>query len=89
MVIKAMYWTEENLKKSQQFTAIAGDMGIKGSQLALAWVLRRSEVSSAIIGASSVGQIEENAAAPDVVIPADVLKQLDEIFAAPVQTYPG
>ena len=48
-----------------------------------------SEVSSAIIGASSVGQIEENAAAPDVVIPADVLKQLDEIFAAPVQTYPG
>ena len=89
MVIKAMYWTEENLKKSQQFAAIAGDMGIKGSQLALAWVLRRTEVSSAIIGASHVDQIQENAAAPEVVIPDDVLTQLDDIFKPPAQTYPG
>ncbi len=87
MVIKAMYWSEENLARSQQFSTIAGDMGVKGSQLALAWVLRRSEVSSAIIGASSVAQIEENAAAPDVTITDEVLTQLDEIFAPPPVTY--
>jgi len=59
-VLMNMYWSEENLERGQRFAAIAGDMGVKPSQLALAWVLRRSEVSSAIIGATKVHQLEEN-----------------------------
>ena len=37
--------------------------GQKLSQMALAWVLRKPQVTSALIGASSVGQLEENLAA--------------------------
>lgn len=33
--------------------------------MALSWVLRRREVTSALIGVGNVGQIEENAAAAD------------------------
>ena len=83
-----MYWTEELLGKAQQFAAIAGDMGVRPSQLALAWILRRKEVTSAIIGASKKSQVEENALAADVEIPEEVLSKLDELFPGPGETYP-
>lgn len=89
MVIMGMYWSEENLRRSQQFVAIAADFGVKPSQLALAWVLRRSEVSSAIIGATKVSQLEENLAAVDVALTDDVLAKIDELFPPMKETYPG
>ena len=64
-------------------------MGVKPGQLALAWVLRRSEVSSAIVGATKVSQLEENVAAVEISIPEDVLAKLDEIYPPMVETYPG
>lgn len=82
-VIKALYWTEENKQKCQQLAKIAQDMGTTAAVLSLAWVLRRQEVTSAIIGATKVYQIEENVKAADLVIPQDVLKQLDELFPMP------
>lgn len=87
-VIMAMYWKEELLKKAKEFASIAGDLGVKPAQLALAWVLRRTEVTSAIIGATKVAQVEENVAAADVSVPEDVLAKLDELFPAPGETYP-
>ena len=86
-VLMRMYWTPEKLEKAQQFSLIASDLGLKASQLALAWVLRRPEVSSAIMGASSVAQVQENAAAAEATIPEDVLKKLDELFPGPGETY--
>ena len=56
---------------------IASDLGLTMSQLALAWVLRRREVTSAIIGASRPEQIEENIVAADVTLPAEALEQID------------
>jgi aryl-alcohol dehydrogenase-like predicted oxidoreductase len=41
-------------------------------------VLRRPEVSSAIIGASRPEQIEENIVAVDITLPEDVLKRIDQ-----------
>lgn len=87
-VIKMMYWTPEHLEKAAQFKNIAQEMGISGAQLALAWVLRRTEVTSAIMGASKISQIEDNARAADVTIPEDVLKKLDELLPGPAETYP-
>ena len=46
-------------------------------QLALAWVLRRPEVSSAIIGASRPEQIADNVRAIGVKLTEDALKQID------------
>ena len=84
MVIKAMYWTEEIKAKSQEFVKIAGDLGATPAALALAWCLRRPEVTSTIIGATKVEQIEDNAKAADLVIPQGALDRIEELFPPPV-----
>jgi L-glyceraldehyde 3-phosphate reductase len=56
---------KENLPKVRKLNEIAERRGQKLSQMALAWVLRRPQVTSALIGASSVGQLEDNLAALD------------------------
>jgi len=51
------------LARVQRLRPIASELGVTCSQLALAWVLRRPEVTSAIIGATRPEQVAENAAA--------------------------
>jgi aryl-alcohol dehydrogenase-like predicted oxidoreductase len=57
---------------------IAADLGLTMPQLALAWVLRRAEVSSAIIGASRPEQIADNARAIGVKLPDEALQMIDK-----------
>lgn len=54
--------TEDRLERIRALNAIAERRGQSLAQMALAWVLRRPEVTSVLIGASSVAQIEENVA---------------------------
>jgi L-glyceraldehyde 3-phosphate reductase len=54
---------KKNLPKIQKLNQIAGRRGQSLAQMALAWVLRQPQVSSALIGASSVKQLEDNLAA--------------------------
>ena len=49
-------------------------------QMALAWVLRRSEVASAIIGASRPEQIADNVRAVGVTLSAEALESIDRIL---------
>jgi L-glyceraldehyde 3-phosphate reductase len=55
--------SEENLRHVRALNEIAKGRGQSLAQLALSWVLRDPRVTSALIGASSVGQLEENLAA--------------------------
>jgi aryl-alcohol dehydrogenase-like predicted oxidoreductase len=66
----------------QRLKPIAADLGLTLPQLALAWVLRRPEVSSAIIGATRPQQVEENAAASGVELDGEVLARIDAALAA-------
>jgi aryl-alcohol dehydrogenase-like predicted oxidoreductase len=59
------------------FLAIAKQAGLTPAQLALGWCLRRPEVTSAIVGATSVAQIEETAAAGP--LPKEILPLLDRL----------
>jgi L-glyceraldehyde 3-phosphate reductase len=52
--------SEENLARVRALNEIAARRGQSLAQLAIAWVLRDQRVSSALIGASSVGQLEQN-----------------------------
>src|SRR6202049_169504 len=52
--------TEDKLAKVRALSAIAARRGQPMAQMALAWVLRDPRVTSAIVGASSVAQLEEN-----------------------------
>jgi aryl-alcohol dehydrogenase-like predicted oxidoreductase len=51
------------------------------SQLALAWVLRRPEVTSCIIGASKPRQLEENAEASGIKLSEEDARRIEEVLA--------
>jgi L-glyceraldehyde 3-phosphate reductase len=57
--------SEENLAKVRALTDIAGRRGQTLAQMALAWTLRDRRVTSTLIGASSVEQLEQNVVALD------------------------
>jgi L-glyceraldehyde 3-phosphate reductase len=69
----------KNLDRVRQLNALAQARGQKLSQLALAWVLRKPQVTSALIGASSVKQLDDNLAALQNLTFAD--DELDKIEA--------
>jgi L-glyceraldehyde 3-phosphate reductase len=54
--------SEENLEHVRKLTEIARERGQTLAQMAIAWVLR-DRVTSALLGASSVAQLEDNVAA--------------------------
>jgi L-glyceraldehyde 3-phosphate reductase len=56
---------EENLSHVRALQAIARERGQQMAQLALAWVLRDQRITSILIGASSVAQLEANVGALD------------------------
>jgi aryl-alcohol dehydrogenase-like predicted oxidoreductase len=60
---------------------IASEIGLTVGQLALAWVLRRPEVSSAIIGATTPEQVTENAKASGVRLDAEVVRRAEHALA--------
>jgi L-glyceraldehyde 3-phosphate reductase len=71
--------TDENMARVRALNSIAEGRGQKLSQLALAWALRDPRITSLVIGASSVAQLEENVVALDnLEFSADELKQIDE-----------
>jgi L-glyceraldehyde 3-phosphate reductase len=57
--------TEENLAKIRALNQIAHRRGQSLAQMAVAWTLRDTVVTSALLGASSVAQLEQNVAALD------------------------
>jgi voltage-dependent potassium channel beta subunit len=73
--------SEANAAKVRKLKPIADGLGITRSQLALAWALRHPQVSSTIIGATKVAQIEDNVRAVDVTIPADALAQIEGVLS--------
>ena len=69
------------LEGVQRLRPIAAELGLSLAQLALAWVLRRPEVSSAIIGASRPEQVMENARASGVVLDPVMLQRIERALA--------
>ena len=63
----------------QRLRPIAEGAGLTMAQLALAWVLREPNVSSAIIGASRPSQLDDNAAASGVKLSRETLDAIDEV----------
>jgi L-glyceraldehyde 3-phosphate reductase len=73
---------EKNLPKVRRLNELAKRRGQSLAQMALAWVLRKPAVTSALIGASSVRQLEDNLAALQNLEFSDgELEQIDRILA--------
>ncbi|OJU12892.1 MAG: hypothetical protein BGN88_15165 [Clostridiales bacterium 43-6] len=72
---------DNTLAKVRKLSLIAAERGQTMAQLALSWVLRGERVTSAIIGASRVEQIEENIGTiNNLAFSQDELSQIDSIL---------
>lgn len=72
--------TAEAVARAQQLGAIAAERGQTLAQMAVAWLLNK-EVTSVIIGASSVAQLEENLQAiNNIAFTEEELKQIEQIM---------
>jgi voltage-dependent potassium channel beta subunit len=71
----------ELLDRVDRLRPIAERAGCTVPQLAIAWLLRRNAVSSVIIGASKPEQVETNAAAIDVKLTENDVRDVEEVFS--------
>ena len=67
---------------------MADSRGVSVAQIAIAWLLHRKAVSSVIVGARRLEQLEENIAAVDIEFAAHELDALDRVSSLPSE-YPG
>jgi aryl-alcohol dehydrogenase-like predicted oxidoreductase len=80
MFMNAGKLDDKDLEKVEKLRPIAAELDLSMAQLALAWILRQKNVSSVIIGASRVSQVEDNAAASGKTIPAEALAKIEDIL---------
>jgi len=73
------------LEAVQRLQPVAEQAGIPLPDLALAWVLRRSEVAAAIVGASRPQQVLDNVRASGVKLSPDALTAIDEALGDAVE----
>lgn len=66
--------TEANIAKVRRLTALASDLGLTMAELALAWVLRRPEISCAITGATRPDHVRANVTASEVELTSETLE---------------
>lgn len=69
------------LEKVQKLVPIAREHNCTMAQLALAWILRQSEVTSCIIGATRPEQVGENAEASGIRLDEETIRRMEEIVA--------
>jgi pyridoxine 4-dehydrogenase len=67
--------------QSTALSDVARDLGATPMQVALAWLLQRAPNILLIPGTSSIGHLQENLAAGDIVLPAEAIAALDRIGA--------
>ena len=75
------WFTPKVLKAVQAVKALATSGGFTLAQFSLAWVLRQPNVASAIVGASRPEQVDSNAQAVEVSVPAELFRQAEDILA--------
>ena len=82
------YMDDRVLEAVQGLSAIADEAGLTMTELALAWVLRRPELASAIIGASRPEQVHANVAASGVALSDDTIAAVDAALGEVVVSGP-
>ena len=80
------YFGEQAERATAAYVALAREQGLDPAQMALAFVLSRPFLTSAIIGATSLAQLENNLAAEDLVLSEEVLDAIESLHG--IYTYP-
>ena len=66
---------------TRAYVELAREHGLSPAQMAIAFTLRRPEVASTIIGATSIAQLDENIAAHELSLSDELLAAIDAIDA--------
>lgn len=97
LALEGYEWLRDRVSRGDKFEvikklgALAADLGITQSQMAIAWTLKNPNVSTTITGASKVSQISENMQASDAtaLLTDEVMAQIEEILGNnPKTLYP-
>jgi aryl-alcohol dehydrogenase-like predicted oxidoreductase len=72
------YWSEDAFATVEVVKRVAGRQGITPSQVAVAWLLSRRGVTSAIVGASKPDQLRDSAAGANLALSTESVSELDE-----------
>ncbi|MCY0875792.1 MAG: aldo/keto reductase family protein [Firmicutes bacterium] len=79
--VVSRFFTDANFDRVEKLETFAQERGYSLASLALAWILRQPNVSSAIIGASRPDQVVENIKAIDITLSPEDIAQMDAILA--------
>jgi aryl-alcohol dehydrogenase-like predicted oxidoreductase len=79
-----MLFTERNFDVVDVVKEIASEISRTPAEVALKWIVERPGVSSVLIGASRVKQLEQNIASLDVALTAEHLARLEQMTAMPL-----
>jgi aryl-alcohol dehydrogenase-like predicted oxidoreductase len=74
------YWSPINFKAVADLKQIADALGQSLAQFSIAWILNNPLISSAIVGASSTRQLEENIEATELNLTAEQIKACDQVW---------
>jgi aryl-alcohol dehydrogenase-like predicted oxidoreductase len=85
----ASFMKEPILQAVQKLIPIAQKVDLTPAQLAVAWVLQNSNVSSAIIGATKPSQIKENVKAAGVKLDQSIMDEIDIALGSVVERDPA
>ena len=78
--VKPLVQNHDLLQRVQKLGAIAQEKNCSIAQLSLAWILRRPEITSCIIGATKPRQVEENAEASGIVLEPETIGKMEEVL---------
>ncbi|MCC5924192.1 MAG: aldo/keto reductase [Crocinitomicaceae bacterium] len=81
--LKELIYTKENIEKVKKLTILAMDIGLTMAQLAILWCNANPNVTTVLLGASKVGQLEENLAALNLKdkINSEIIEEVERILA--------
>lgn len=74
--------TPKNIERVRQLSDLAEELGMTITQLSIAWILRRKEVSSVITGATHLEQLDENLGAAEMIplLTDELLDRIEDIL---------
>jgi aryl-alcohol dehydrogenase-like predicted oxidoreductase len=75
-----MYYRSEDFTVAERVADVARERGVSASQIALAWMLGKPGITSPIIGASKMYQLEEAVAATEINLSDEEVKRLEEPY---------
>jgi len=73
--------SDQDLAVAKEVDAVADELGVSSSQVALAWTMATWPQVHPIVGARRVEQLTDNLAAADLTLPDEAVRRLDEISA--------